>query len=389
MKHLLEFDPRIESHKEFCQKHFESFLEKFKKINQGAVIFKSFETDAADQTKVSFMDANIQEICRNIISDNPNAIESELTTILFQKLSQMTKTFDLIEYNTRDQSNSSLWFDMRKGRRTASRQHDIYTKVNTIARSQGAVKSPLVEKILFPEKPSVTNAAIKWGIDHEPDALKCFYAEHFDKHQEFKTEKSGLYICKDHPYIAASPDGFMSCKYHGLLPLEIKCPHNIREIAKIEDGLKYCQFLTKTSSGNITINTSHKYYTQIVSQMGITNTKQAVFIVWIPQDLFVEYIPFNKDHWEKVKTNLEVFFKIYVCPALLRLKPLTFCAKCDKVLLEENEIDVSEQNDLSSIQCDICCAWFHYKCENIKSSGINDFNIEWICSNCLVTTVTL
>ena len=92
----------------------------------------------------------------------------------------------------------------------------------------------------------------------------------------------------------------MSCKCHGLLPLEIKCPHNIMEIAKIEDGLKYCQFSTKTSSGNITINTSHKYYTQIVSQMGITNIKQAVFIVWIPQELFVQYIPFNKDHWEKV-----------------------------------------------------------------------------------------
>ena len=41
------------------------------------------------------------------------------------------------------------------------------------------------------------------GIDHEPDVLKCFYAELFDKHQEFKIEKSGLYICIDHPYIAA------------------------------------------------------------------------------------------------------------------------------------------------------------------------------------------
>ena len=176
---------------------------------------------------------------------------------------------------------------MRKGRLTASRHYDIYTKVNTIARSQGAVKSkttPLVEKILFREKPSVTNAAIKWGISHEADALKCFYVEHFDKHQEFKTEKGGLYISEDHPCIAASPDGFMSCNFmslmshHGLLPLEIKCPHNIREMAKIEDGLKYCQFLTKTS-GNIIINTSHKYYTQVVLQMGITNTKQAVFIV--------------------------------------------------------------------------------------------------------------
>ena len=102
-------------------------MEKFKKINQGAVIFKSFETDAADQTEISFMDANIQQICLNIISDNPNTTESELTTIPFQKLSQMTKTFDLIKYDTRDQSNSSLWFDMRKGRLTASRHHDIYT----------------------------------------------------------------------------------------------------------------------------------------------------------------------------------------------------------------------------------------------------------------------
>ena len=122
-----------------------------------------------------------------------------------------------------------------------------------------------MKKILFQEKPSVTNAAIKWEINHEP---------------EFKIEKSGLYSSKDHPYIAASPESFMSCKYHGLLPLEIKCPHNIREMAKIEGGLKYRLFLSKTSSGNTMINTSHKYYTQIVSQMGITNTKQGVFIVW-------------------------------------------------------------------------------------------------------------
>ena len=66
----------------------------------------------------------------------------------------------------------------------------------------------------------------------------------------------------------------------------------------------------------------------------------------------------------------------YVCSALLYLKPLTFCAKCDKELLEENVIDLLEQNDLSRIQCDISCAWFLYKCENIKSRVINDTNNE-------------
>ena len=91
---------------------------------------------------------------------------------------------------------------------------------------------------------------------------------------------------------------------------------------------------------------------------------------------------------KRLKQNLELFFKIYICPALLHLKPLTFCANCDKGLLEENEIDVSEHNDLSSIKCNICCAWFHYKCENIKSSEINHNNIEWIYSNCLATTAS-
>ena len=164
----------------------------------------------------------------------------------------------------------------------------------------------------------------------------------------------------------------------------MKYTHDIREMAEIETGLKYCQLLTKTSSENIAINTSRKYYTQIVLQIDLTNTKQAVFVVWIPQDLFIEYIPFNKNYWGKVKKNLKVSLK-YVCPTLLHLKPLTFCAKCYKALMEENQIDLSKQNDLSSVQCDISCGWFHYKFENIMSSEINDTNNEWICSNCLVT----
>ena len=69
---------------------------------------------------------------------------------------------------------------------------------------------------------------------------------------------------------------------------------NISEMIKIEDGLKYgFKFLIKISSGNITINTLDKYYTQIVSQIGITNAKQTIFIVWIPQVFFGEYISFK------------------------------------------------------------------------------------------------
>ena len=213
-----------------------------------------------------------------------------MTRIFLEKLLILStdKTIRYIEYSTREQSNSELWFNMRKGRLTASKHHDIYTKINTLARSTGAIKpktTPLVSKILYKNKSLSKVAAIRWGTDHEAIALKSFYAQEVGNHQEFKTEKSGLFISRQQPFIAASPDGFMSCKCHGRLPLEIKCPFKIKD-KTVKEGVEECNFLTLTSEGTVTINKNHKYYTQIISQMAVTNSKQAVFIVWTSKEGF-------------------------------------------------------------------------------------------------------
>ena len=71
---------------------------------------------------------------------------------------------------------------------------------------------------------------MNWGTDHEEKALKSFYAENVAKHIDFKTEKSGLFILQQKPFIAALPDGFMTCKCHGKSTLEIKCPFKIVQI---------------------------------------------------------------------------------------------------------------------------------------------------------------
>ena len=120
------------------------------------------------------------------------------------------------------------------------------------------------------------------------------------------------HIYKDEPYIAASPEGLMSCKCNARFKLEIKCLFNIRR-KEITDSMKEYKILT-ISSRNITINIGHKYYAQIVSQMAITETRQTVFIVWTLYGSFVEYIPSGKNHWGNVKTNIKIFFKAYVCP---------------------------------------------------------------------------
>ena len=73
---------------------------------------------------------------------------------------------------------------------------------------------------------------------------------------------------------------------------------------------------------------------------------------------------------------------------MLQIKPIIYCARCEKVLLEECEINVNEE-ELNSIQCNLCNAWFHYSCENIKASDFNcDDGANWMCFACLVSTTT-
>ena len=55
------------------------------------------------------------------------------------------------------------------------------------------------------------------------------------------------------------------------------------------------------------------------------------------------------------------------------------------MLLEENEIDTSEEDQLNSILCDMCNAWYHYKCENINANDFDSQEVDWVCSACLVS----
>ena len=124
---------------------------------------------------------------------------------------------------------------------------------------------------------------------------------------------------------------------------------------------------------------SHKYYTQIISQIMLSDSLQGFFVIWINKDIFIETIEMDKVHWNKVYTNLEVFFQQYVAKVLLAIKPLAFCAPCEKVLLEENKITKDEARE-KSVCCDQCKSWYHYKCQ---STTHIDEEINWFYHNCL------
>ena len=61
--------------------------------------------------------------------------------------------------------------------------------------------------------------------------------------------------------------------------------------------------------------------------------------------------------------------------ALFNIEPLTYCGKCKKVLLNENEISENEEKE-KNICCDNCNSNFHYGCQGLKSTLTND---TWLC----------
>ena len=111
--------------------------------------------------------------------------------------------------------------------------------------------------------------------------------------------------------------------------------------------------------------------------MALTGSTRGYFVVWTQSDFLVELINFDKERWEKIYTNLEVFFKQYLVKALLNIEPLTYCGKCG-VLLNENEISENEEKE-RNICCDNCNSNFHYGCQGLKSTPTNDIWLYLVC----------
>ena len=84
----------------------------------------------------------------------------------------------------------------------------------------------LLEKI---SDASFDCAAMKWGRDHEKEALDAFHALESDIHEAMSLHESGLVVSKN-CYVAASPDAVMTCACHGKFDAEVRCPFSIKNL---------------------------------------------------------------------------------------------------------------------------------------------------------------
>lgn len=183
---------------------------------------------------------------------------------------------------------SPEWFDIRRGKVTASRVADVIAKTrNGWGASRANYMAQLIaERLTGTTAESFSNAAMQWGTDTEPQARAAY---------EFIQDVDVLEIgFVDHPDIkmlGASPDGLVSDG--GLV--EIKCP------------------ATKTHIDTLLASSiPQKYITQMQVQMACTGRKWCDFVSFDPRmpdrmNLFVERVERDHELIEEMETCLREF----------------------------------------------------------------------------------
>ncbi|XP_064473186.1 uncharacterized protein LOC135387904 [Ornithodoros turicata] len=260
------------------------------------------------QTHHAPLPRTIKEVVRHLYEaqqkDGTTAVD---IGAIYSQLKDLYTDDDLsaIEELTRQQSACKLWKNYRIGLITASISYSVYTRVRTLQTKCGPhdVRS-LLKTIMRTQ--TVQTPAMKRGLQLECTAKKQ-YLNQQSNHGDLEIKECGLFILKDYPFIAATPDGLVKCKCCAPRTLEIKCPSSVAAFRKVHMLQREDNALKRTSH----------YYAQVQLQMGITNTKSAdVFVYESPEVHLLFNVQFDIEFFNDAIQRFQYFFRGYVLPCL-------------------------------------------------------------------------
>lgn len=289
-----------------------------------------------------------------------------------------------VEQATQAQADNKMWFRFRAGRVTASKMKSACSS-NPDQPSQSLVKA-----ICYPGGTSFTNAALKWGCQHECTARQAYLDRMIVLHDNFQLSTSGLILNPTYPHLGASPDGRVTCNCCGAGVVEIKCPYCARE-GTIQD---YCSNRVRTclddAAGSATLKSDHAYMYQLQTQIHISEVEYGDFVLWTEQDLHVERVMPDETMWQNIVVKSHVFFRKAILPELVgkfytRTRPV-LCAKKETAPAQPDTVDCycycrrgGDVGDLIGCDYENCkIQWFHQDCLKIKNIPKG----KWFCPEC-------
>lgn len=220
---------------------------------------------------------------------------------------------------TKDQSNNSHWYMERRKRLTASNFGTVCNmKASTSCRN-------VVYNILY--KPNIDNEYTRHGLEHEPVAKNKLYTKH-----GIKANDSGLYVDKELPFLAASPDGLIGNDSI----LEVKCPFKANMFSTPHEAIRNGTLLFCHIKGNrIKLKENSKFYYQIQGQLHITGRRKCYFMVYTKNWIHCEIIERDDEFWKgQMEGKLVRFYMECLLPEILEPQ---FVRRCDKKDIKDPE----------------------------------------------------
>ena len=252
-----------------------------------------------------------------VTAQQPDISQDELTVLCDEYYTrEIVVTRDeacKIEEETREQSDSVLWYHHRSLRLTASNFGKVAKRRATTPVAN------LVKALLYSRR--VETKALRWGHTHEDDARQAYLQSLRQSDGRAVVSTSGLVVDVTEPRLACSPDGLVhlpeSDEPHGVL--EVKCPYSEAERGltprEAAQSLKtfFCRI---TVDGSLQLKRNHDYYHQVQGLLAITRRPWCDPVVWTPNGMSVERIHMDRAFWEDVKPKLVRFHREAILPEL-------------------------------------------------------------------------
>lgn len=303
-----------------------------------------------------------------------------------------------IEKSTVGQHDNCNWFSLRKGRITASKFYQIFTKVNSIKSKSSIDSNSLIKIVMGYTSVNPNIKSLKHGRETEPIAVDNYISIYKKNHSNVTFRKCGMFVDQNNCFLSATPDLLVSCSCCGDGLLEIKCP--VVPLCSDCTGFCSCHLPGYIVYKNCTfsVKQNHSYYTQVQGQIAITGRKWCDLFIFTVNGYLQQRIVLDEETFYNVLfPNLKYFFINCILPELLSPKLNSveqppesmevetslcdtqsyFCPIC-KNLIKESE-NVSKYNE-RSVGCDKCEMWFHFPC--VKFTKTDSKKKTWFCPNC-------
>ena len=171
---------------------------------------------------------------------------------------------DDIETATVGQSQNEAWQTYRKGRITASNIYRVFTKVETIKKSDKNKDSDtrfqnLVDNLLGRSPPPENLPALEYGRKMKTVAKQKYIEWFKENHRVTSYRECGLFIDETKQYLGASPDLIVECSCCGKGVVEIKRPYSVVDESPTPGNLSYLIYSTGQVTLKLNIIILHKF----------------------------------------------------------------------------------------------------------------------------------